>query len=232
MTDLRTSVYSSVFLKYLAKQACSGNERLPSLTALSHELGISVASLREQLEIARVLGFVEIRPKTGIKWLPYDFAPSIMLSSAYAIEISSTYFDQYRDLRNHLEAVYFYEAVSLLRKNDIEQMFKIIDSAEAKIGRTPPITPHREHRDWHLLLFSHIENIFLDGILSVYWEIYENQGYAYVSDPVYLRNVWFYHRKITEQLALTNYSDAYQIFLEHKDLIKSSPRPVANHKFE
>lgn len=229
---INTSEYLSDFLRYLAKKANCGNERLPSLSVLSRELGISVASLREQLEIARVLGFVEIRPKTGIKWLPYNFSNSILVSSAYAIEISNQYFDQYRDLRNHLEAVYFYEAVSLLRKNDIDKLYVIIKSAEAKITSNPPRTPHIEHRDWHLLLFSHIENVFVNGILSVFWDIYENQGYAVVNDMVYLSNVWFYHRKITEQIALKNYSEAFQTFLDHKELIKSSPKPSPIHKFE
>ncbi|PKN84099.1 MAG: hypothetical protein CVU46_15180 [Chloroflexi bacterium HGW-Chloroflexi-8] len=229
---INTSEYLSDFLRYLAKRANCGNDRLPSLSVLSRELGISVASLREQLEIARVLGFVEIRPKTGIKWLPYNFANSILVSSAYAIEISSQYFDQFRDLRNHLESVYFFEAVTSLRNNDIERLFIIIENAETKIKSNPPRTPHIEHRDWHLLLFSHIENVFLNGILSVFWDIYENQGYAFVSDMVYLSNVWSYHKKITEQIALQNYSDAYQAFLEHKDLIKSRPKPVSINKFE
>ena len=68
----------SEFLQYLSKRAANGEDRLPPLTVLSKELKISVASLREQLEIARVLGFVDIKPKTGIRWLPYQFAPSVL----------------------------------------------------------------------------------------------------------------------------------------------------------
>jgi DNA-binding FadR family transcriptional regulator len=164
--------------------------------------------------------------------LPYSFAPSILVSSAYAIEISSTYFDQYRDMRNHLEAVYFYEAVALLNPDDMQQLLKIIDEAEKKIGGMPPKSPNIEHRDWHLMLFSHIDNVFVKGFLTVYWEIYQKQDYAFVSDSIYLRNVWSYHRKITEQILVSDFSKAYQTFLEHKDLIKLSPKPVPNHKFE
>lgn len=231
-TFSNSSEYLSLFLQYLAKQASCGTNRIPSLTELSKELGISVASLREQLEIARVLGFVEVKPKTGIKWLPYNFESSILVSSTYAIELSQSYFDQFRDLRNHLESIYFYEAVALLTPDDLSQMFNIIGEAEKKIGSIPSKTPHIEHRDWHLILFSHVENVFLKGILSVYWEIYKKQGYSVVSDETYLRNVWLYHRKITDYLAIAEYSSAYQAFLEHKDLIKLSPKPVLNHKFE
>jgi len=229
---MNSSGYLSDFLQYLAKLSGSGICRLPSLSELSKELKISVASLREQLEIARVLGFVEVKPKTGIKWLPYNFAPSILVSSAYAIEISPVYFDQYRDMRNHLEAVYFYEAVALLNPDDIQQLFKIIREAEKKIDGLPPKSPNIEHREWHSVLFSHIENVFVKGFLTVYWEIYQHQDYAFVSDSVYLRRVWSYHKKITEQILSSDFSNAYQSFLEHKDLIKLSPKPVPNHKFE
>ena len=56
----------SEFLQYLASHE-QGEQSLPALTTLGQELGISVASLREQLEVARALGFVEVRPRIGIR---------------------------------------------------------------------------------------------------------------------------------------------------------------------
>ena len=79
------------FLKYLAENANSNghadHDRLPSLTDLSEELGVSISSLREQLEVARALGFVEVRPRTGIRRLPYTFGPSVSESLSYAIAV-------------------------------------------------------------------------------------------------------------------------------------------------
>ena len=63
----KSSIYLSEFLVYLAEKVSNGEEQLPSLSSLSKELNISVATLREQLEVARVFGLVEVRPKTGIK---------------------------------------------------------------------------------------------------------------------------------------------------------------------
>jgi DNA-binding FadR family transcriptional regulator len=37
---------------------------------MSKELGVSVALLREQLEVAKAIGLVEVRPRTGIRRLP------------------------------------------------------------------------------------------------------------------------------------------------------------------
>ena len=65
----RPSVDISEFLRYLAShpEAESG---LNSLTELSHELGISLAALREQLEVARALGPSWIT-RVGTRWLDH-----------------------------------------------------------------------------------------------------------------------------------------------------------------
>ena len=53
----RPSVDISEFLRYLASHPEAENG-LPSLNKLSADLGISLAALREQLEVARALGLV------------------------------------------------------------------------------------------------------------------------------------------------------------------------------
>ncbi len=63
----------SEFMQFLANLDGSKAEKLPALPALSRQLGISVGSLREQLEVARALGLVEVRPHRGIRRLPYSF---------------------------------------------------------------------------------------------------------------------------------------------------------------
>ena len=69
----RISPDLSEFLRYLAAhdEAESG---LPTLNDLSRELGIGVAALREQLEVARALGLVEVKPRMGIRRKPYTQA--------------------------------------------------------------------------------------------------------------------------------------------------------------
>ncbi len=67
----------SEFLVYLSKVDPSNNYRIPALAELSKQLGVSIASLREQLEVARMLGVVEVRPKTGIRRLKFSFKPAV-----------------------------------------------------------------------------------------------------------------------------------------------------------
>ena len=63
----RTNIDSlSEFVRYLAQHEEANGEQLPPLSGLSRELGVSIASLREQLEVARALGLVEVKPRYGI----------------------------------------------------------------------------------------------------------------------------------------------------------------------
>src|SRR5512139_2977896 len=106
---------TSQFLRYLARTDLSfQDEHLPALNDLSKELGIGISVLREQLEVARALGLVEVRPRTGIRRLPYSFFPAVQKSLSYAIERSQSHFEAFADLRNHLEACYWEEAVTAL----------------------------------------------------------------------------------------------------------------------
>ena len=222
----------SEFLKYIADKTSTGEERIPALTVLSKELKVSVASLREQLEVARVLGFVEVKPKTGIRWLPYNFTPSILLSVTYAISISKDYFEQFRDLRNHLEGAYFIESAAKLTKNDIAKLSNVVLRAEEKIISFPPRLPHVEHREFHARIFSKVKNQFVQSIFSVYWDIYEHQGYAIINDLDYLKRVWHYHRLVLEGIQSGNIHQAYSAFLEHKDIMIKNNKAIASQTFE
>jgi DNA-binding transcriptional regulator YhcF (GntR family) len=55
MANEREATQLSEFLRYLAKENADG-DTLPSLKNLGKQLGISIATLREQLEVARALG--------------------------------------------------------------------------------------------------------------------------------------------------------------------------------
>ena len=93
----------SEFLRYLAQHEEINGQRLPTLNALSQELGVSIASLREQLEVARALGLVEVKPRTGTKRLPYSFTPAVRQSLRYALILNNEHFQKYSELRNHIE---------------------------------------------------------------------------------------------------------------------------------
>lgn len=106
MSNEKNGMDLSEFLRYLS-QYQDDDGRLPALSKLSKELKISVATLREQLEVARALGLVDVRPKTGIRKLDYTFKPAVMKSLSYAAALNPGYFFQaFSDLRTHVESAY------------------------------------------------------------------------------------------------------------------------------
>ena len=104
----------SEFFTYLLKYSETGREKFPALKDLSSELGLSTSKLREQVSVAKALGLVDVRPRLGIRPLPYSFTPAVDASLCYAIQQDPTYFEDFVDLRRYLEYAYFPRAVDLL----------------------------------------------------------------------------------------------------------------------
>ncbi|HXF85131.1 MAG TPA: FCD domain-containing protein [Anaerolineales bacterium] len=220
----RTSPNISEFLRYLAAHE-EADRGLPTLGELSRELGVSVASLREQLEVARALGLVEVKPgRGGRRRRPYSFTPAIRQSLGYAIALDDGYFRKYSELRNHIEAAFWYEAVEKLTEADKETLRALVERAWEKLRRTPVQVPHEEHRNLHLLIYSRLENPFVIGILEAYWEAYEAVGLnVFTGGYEYLQQVWQYHQKMVEAICSGNYRSGYEALVAHTDLLFQRP---------
>lgn len=221
----RTSSHSiSEFLLYLARHEEINGQRLPALNELSRELGVSVASLREQLEVARALGLVEVKPRTGIKRLPYTFTPAIRQSLGYALALNNEHFRKYSELRNHVEAAYWHEAVKLLAEEDKEELQTVLAAAKEKLNSSSIQIPHEEHRKLHLLIYQRLGNPFVTGLLEAYWEAYEAVGLnVFTGGLNYLIEVWEYHSQMVEAICNGNYEAGYQALIQHIDLLYHRP---------
>ena len=219
----RFSPQISEFLRYLATHEEVENG-LPSLKKLSEELGVSVASLREQLEVARALGLVEVRPRLGTRRKDYTFAPAIRQSLGYALALNNEHFRKFSELRNHVEAAFWYEAVEKLTGQDKIVLQSLIVRAFEKLQGDRIQVPHEEHRQLHLLIFSRLENPFVTGILEAYWDAYESVGLNVFSGGFeYLQQVWEYHRNMVNAICEGKYEDGYKALIAHTDLLYKRP---------
>lgn len=213
----------SEFLRYLAAHE-QDETGLPALTDLSRELGLSVASLREQLEVARALGLVDVRPRTGIRRLPYSFLPAVRQSLGYAMAREEASFGAYADLRKHVEAAYWHEAVKRLTPDDHTRLQALMARAWTKLNGSPVQIPHDEHKQLHLTIYGRLNNPFVSGILEAYWEAYEAIGLNVFTDYKYLQEVWQYHQQMVDAICTENYEAGYKALLEHTDLIYHRPQ--------
>jgi len=206
-------------IQYLIDKADHSVKELPPINQISQDLGISAACLREQIELLKLIGAVSAKPRKGLQLLEYQFAPAVTKSLYYAIKTNPNFFNQFSDIRNHLEKSFFIEAARLLSPLDIQQLYECVVSAWQKMGGKPAQIPHKEHRNFHLLIFQHVNNIFLKGILEAYWDTYEMVGMHEYADLNYLMKVWDYHQSIVKKIDIQDFQSAYKLLVEHMELI-------------
>jgi DNA-binding FadR family transcriptional regulator len=212
--------YLSDFTRYLLELKPADGGRVPALTELSKTLGISVTSLREQMEAAREIGLVEARPRTGIRRRAYSFLPAVQQSVAFSIADGPERFAAFADLRIHIEESYWYEAAALLTSEDHEHLQELVNAADAKLNSKPPQIPHDEHRELHLFIYRKLDNPFVQGLLEAYWDMYEAVGLNVYNDIAYHVKVWGYHRRIVNAIQAGNLQSGYKLLREHKLLLE------------
>ena len=214
----------SDFLNFIIRQGFQPGDRLPSIQELTDDthLDMSANKVREQLEVARMMGWVEVRSKRGTRIKEYAFTPAVRLSALYALACGER-FESFASLRNHVEAAYWNEACALLTHTDLDSMQGCIDSANQKLDSPPIHIPNPEHRLFHLSVFTHLENPFVLGILEAYWDLYEEVGVNRYMDYSYLRQVWDYHSRILRLIRSGDFDLARTAFIEHTSLLRYEP---------
>lgn len=211
----------SDFLNHLVEQGYQPGDRLPSLNDLSDEIGISVGKLREQLEVARMLGLVEASPRRGITRMDYSFLPAVRLSLLAALAMDMRYFDAFSGLRVHLETAYWEEAVAALTVEDKVHLRELVMVAQSKLNQQRIQIPYDEHRELHLTIFRRLNNPFVVGLLEAYWDAYEAVELNTYADYVYLQQVWQYHEQIVDAICADQVALGKRLLLEHMQLLTS-----------
>ncbi len=215
----------SDLVRYIVEREVRPGDRLPPLEDISKELEISIGKLREQLEVARSLGLVDVRPRAGIRLSEYSFLPAIRFSLLYALASDPNQFEAFSTLRNHIESAFWDEAVRLLHAEDHRHLKAIVEQAWAKLDGNPIRIPHAEHRELHMTIFGRLKNLFVKGLLEAYWEAYEAVGLNVFSDYQYLREVWTYHERIVDAIVAGRLDEGHRLLNEHTQLLQHREAP-------
>jgi DNA-binding FadR family transcriptional regulator len=218
-------------LTYLAKSVVE-NTSIPSIALLSLELGISTASVREQLEVAKRLGVVEVKPKVGIQPRAFSLTEPLNTALSYGLAVDSTLFDQFADLRKHLESSYWFESVSQLNRADVDHLQGLVTQALSRIQNQPIQVPEKEHREFHLTFFKRLDNPAVISLLEAYWDVYHKAGVTLLMDRDYLVSVWHYHQLMVDALRDREFEKGYQALLTHIDLVKQVRKAELKQRFE
>lgn len=217
------SLIDADILRYIIEHQVKPGERLPTIPELSTELDVSVSKIREELEVARALGFVQIKPRTGTQVQAFDFGPAAKLSVLYALGLNRAYFRDFSQLRISIELYFWHEAVALLCPDDIAHLRQLVVCAFDKLNRVPIEVPFKEHRDLHLTFYKHLTNPFVHGLLEAYWVAYQAFGLAFFAELSYHRQVWAYHERMVECVARGDLDGGHQALAEHMTLLRHMP---------
>ena len=216
---LRPTAIDSDILRFIIDSGYRPGDQLPTIQEVSKELGVSVAKTREAMEIARALGMLEIKPGRGMRVKPFDFAPAVSISSLYAIGLDEGNFAHLRDLRDGVEIQFWEAAVRCLTPEDIVELRRLMAEASRQLERHPVQVPIREHRAFHMMLFSRLENPFVLGILEAFWDAYEAFGLHLYRDISYHRNVWSFHEQIVDAIEAGDIEASRGLLIEHMNLL-------------
>ncbi len=221
----------SPVLKFIA-DATRQDEPIPSISELSSQLGISTASVREQLEVPKELGFIEVRTRTGIQKHDFCLTRPLSLSMSYGLRVDPELFQEYASLRRQLEIAYWYEACSLLEKSQIEELRSLEEKANWKINQNPVVIPTPEHRNFHLTIYRPLNNRVLNSVLETYWDLYETSRIQYYRNQEYLESVWNYHRQMLDAIVSKAYEKGFEALVTHFELIKTVKKADLRQRFE
>jgi DNA-binding FadR family transcriptional regulator len=216
---------ASDLLDYIAQQAREPGARVPPISELSETLGISPSKLREQLEVARALEIVEVRPKTGIRTREFSYLPPLRLGLLSALAQDPSRFEEIRSVRTTLEEAYWKEAVGLLQGQDIDRLERLVAQAWEKLRGAPVQIPHAEHKALHLTVFSRLPNQLVRALLEAYWEAYEAVGLSLYADYAYLHEVWSYHETMVAAIRRGDLETGLQALISHTGLLRTRTIP-------
>jgi DNA-binding FadR family transcriptional regulator len=82
--------------------------------------------------------------------------------------------------------------------------------------------PNGEHRQFHLLIFSRLNNPFVKGLLESYWEAYEASELTRFANYQYWLDVWTYHERIVDALCANEFEKGRQLLIEHFDMLPAT----------
>lgn len=217
-------VRSHSILRYILDAECVQPDgepaRLPPLGQLAQEMGVSRGKLREELIAAQAFGVIEMRPGDGTYVCPFDFYTAIRPLVLYGIASDRRTFDSYYRLRVQLEVAFWEPAVSKLEETDLQALEGILDRAEHKLLGARIEIPHREHRDFHMLIYSRLENPFASGLLKAYWDAYEAVGLHRYFELSYYKRMWSSHRAMVQAIGSGEYGEGRRVLTQHFTLLE------------
>jgi DNA-binding FadR family transcriptional regulator len=173
--SVKEKLYEQAFRgvrSYILQNDLKPGDLLPTEQTLCEMLGVSRNVLREAIKAMELMGMVSAQAGRGTVLLPFnlDFVfQNVIFANAQDTE---KVISNLLDIRKKLEVGYMFEAFRTLQKEDIVKLRQIMDSIYESYEREGFF--HDEDREFHLTLFSRIDNTALLSLMTAIWAVDEN----------------------------------------------------------
>lgn len=157
---------------YIIDNNLQPGDVLPPEQALCEQYGVSRNVLREALKGLSAMGIIKGCPGKGNIVQPFSVNALIDNVLFCASQNNADIIAQLLDIRKKLELAYMKAAYETLTPPDIRHIRDVLERIKSEWDKS--IYFHADDREFHMALFSRIDNAALHAIFSSIWDIDEN----------------------------------------------------------
>ncbi|ACO48056.1 FadR/GntR family transcriptional regulator [Deinococcus deserti] len=155
--------------RYIEEHHLRPGDLLPSESQLAKDMGMSRLSLREGVKTLEAVGILEARQGEGLYVKAFTF-DSIFENLPYSFASDGKSLRDLLQVRTALEEGLVGMVVSHTTPQQIDQLHRLAQQMIDKAKRGE--TFEDEDREFHLVLYRPLHNLFLNRLVELFWEVF------------------------------------------------------------
>ncbi|MCI8506220.1 MAG: FadR family transcriptional regulator [Lachnospiraceae bacterium] len=196
-------------VELIIKHLKSG-EKLPSEKEMMQAFNVSRTSLREVLSAYEANGILESRQGSGYYVQTPNISKQILNTWSILLHATPNLFLDLLEIRRILEIHSLPRAIERIRTEQLQHLSQQVEAMKAKAQRGEAFVA--EDRQFHRILFESTNNVFLEQLLTTFWDLFEQFEVYKQHDN--LIEVAGQHEKILKAFAKQDLSLLDELFQE------------------
>lgn len=208
-------IYHSVqdaIRNYIADNNMQPGDMLPPENELARQLGVSRNSVREAVRSLESLGVVETRRGSGLYVQDFSLEP-ILENLPFRLLTDLRELADLLQIRRVLETGMIEIAMAAMTEEQTQHLMDVVEVMRLHAEKGETFAP--EDREFHGLLFEHLDNTILTRLLDIFWQTFNRASRLspiWDADPV-----WTYqaHKAIVDAIVAKDPARAREALDEH-----------------
>lgn len=180
-------------VKIFRDRGLKAGDKVPGEMEVCALLGLSRPVVREAFSVLEAAGLLVARKGSGRVLLPFGFDAVVNLLSSYAVSQNKLILDLLA-VRQVIESNMLPAAAAIMKSEDLDEIEKLVEAMEEKATRNAYFG--EEDRKFHALLYRGLDNEVLQGLLTLFWSMYNQLHTDTLSHSQRLDETAAHHRRI------------------------------------